>query len=90
MLPSAFLDIDSFGKTLLCDGINYDSFGKKNHLGLRVLYQYRYGLRNDVCEVHSCILPPFPKASTPRIRASQTFLTLTNFIEKSINIYNIK
>jgi hypothetical protein len=62
---------------------------KKNHLGLRVLYQYRYGLRNDVCEVHSCILPPFPKASTPRIRASQTFLTLTNFIEKSINIYNI-
>jgi hypothetical protein len=30
MLPSAFLHIDSFGKTLLCDGINYDSFGKKN------------------------------------------------------------
>jgi len=26
----------------------------------------------------------------PKIRVSQTFLTLTNFIEKSINMYNIK
>ena len=32
----------------------------------------------------------YPEASTPRIRASQTFLTLTNFIEKRINIYDIK
>jgi hypothetical protein len=30
------------------------------------------------------------KESIPRIRVSQTFLILTNFIEKSINIYDIK
>jgi len=30
------------------------------------------------------------KALTSRIRANQTFLTLTDFIEKSINIYDIK
>jgi len=36
------------------------------------------------------ILSPSLKASIPRIRASQTYLTLTNFIEKSINMYNIK
>ena len=36
------------------------------------------------------ILPPSTKESIPRIRASQTFLSLTNFIEKSNNIYNIK
>ena len=36
------------------------------------------------------ILPLSLKASIPRIRASQTLLSLTNFIEKSINIYNIK
>ena len=30
------------------------------------------------------------KASIPIIRVSQTCLTLTNFIEKSINMYNIK
>jgi hypothetical protein len=29
MLPYPFLDIDSFGKTLLCYGINLNSFGKK-------------------------------------------------------------
>ena len=31
-----------------------------------------------------------PSGSTPRIRVSKTCLTLTNFIEKSINIYDIK
>jgi hypothetical protein len=36
------------------------------------------------------ILPLSLKASTPKIRASQTFLSLTNFIKKSINISDIK
>ena len=36
------------------------------------------------------ILPLFLNKSIPRIRASQTFLSLTNFIEKSNNIYDIK
>jgi len=36
------------------------------------------------------ILPLSLKTSTSRIRASQTCLTLTNFIEKNINIYDIK
>ena len=30
------------------------------------------------------------KESIPRIRVSQTFLSLNNFIEKSNNIYDIK
>jgi hypothetical protein len=30
------------------------------------------------------------KESIPKIRVSQIFLTLTNFIEKNINIYDIK
>jgi len=30
------------------------------------------------------------KESIPRIRVSQTFLSLTNFIEKINNIYDIK
>jgi hypothetical protein len=30
------------------------------------------------------------KVSTPKIRINQTFLDLTNYIEKNINIYNIK
>jgi len=30
------------------------------------------------------------KPLTPKICASQTFLSLTNFIEKKINIYDIK
>ena len=42
------------------------------------------------CIKYRCILPLSLKASTLRIRVSQTFLTLTNFIEKSINIYHIK
>jgi len=33
---------------------------------------------------------PSTKESIPRIHASQTFLSLTNFIEKSNNIYDIK
>jgi hypothetical protein len=36
------------------------------------------------------ILPLSLKASILRIRFSQTYLTLINFIEKSINIYEIK
>jgi len=36
------------------------------------------------------ILPLSTKELIPRIRASQTFLSLTNFIEKSNNIYDIK
>jgi len=40
--------------------------------------------------ITNLILPLSLKASIPRIRASQTCLTLTNFIEKSINMYNIK
>jgi hypothetical protein len=36
------------------------------------------------------VLPLFLKGWIPRIRASQTFLSLTNFTEKSINIYDIK
>jgi len=36
------------------------------------------------------VLPPSTKESIPRICASQTFKSLTNFIEKSNNIYNIE
>jgi hypothetical protein len=36
------------------------------------------------------LLPPSPNKSIPRIRVSQIFLSLTNFIEKSINIYETK
>ena len=36
------------------------------------------------------VLPLSPNKSIPRIRASQTFLSLTNFIEKSNNIYVIQ
>ena len=51
-----------------------------------------------VTDVGSCsytksnnmILPLSPNKSIPRIRASQTFLSLINFIEKSNNIYIIK
>jgi hypothetical protein len=35
------------------------------------------------------LLPPSPNKSTPRIRTSQIILSLTNFIEKSNNIYDI-
>jgi hypothetical protein len=38
----------------------------------------------------SYILPLSLKASIPRIRAGQTFLSLTDFIEKMNNIYDIK
>ena len=36
------------------------------------------------------LLPPFMKKTIPIINVRQTFLTLTNFIEKNNNIYNIK
>ena len=36
------------------------------------------------------LLPLSPNKSIPRIRASQTFLSLTIFIEKTNNIYDIK
>ena len=36
------------------------------------------------------ILPSSQNKSIPKIRASQTFLSLTNFIEKSNNIYVIE
>jgi hypothetical protein len=36
------------------------------------------------------ILPLSPNKSIPIIHASQTFLSLINFIEKSNNIYDIK
>ena len=39
--------------------------------------------------VFTDILPSSPNKWIPRIRASQIFLSLTNFIEKSNNIYNI-
>jgi len=38
----------------------------------------------------SLILPPSTKESISKIHVSQTFLSLTNFIEKSNNIYDIK
>jgi len=50
--------------------------------------------RNYICifllNFTSLVLPLSLETSTPRIHASQNFLTLTNFIEKSINIYDIK
>jgi len=36
------------------------------------------------------IYPPSKKESISKIRVSQTFLNLTNFIKKSNNIYDIK
>jgi hypothetical protein len=36
------------------------------------------------------VLPLSLKASISRIRTGQTFLSLTNFIEKRNNIYDIK
>jgi hypothetical protein len=44
-------------------------------------------LRRDVWKN---LLLPSPNKSIPRIWASQTFLCLTNFIEKSNSIYGIK
>jgi hypothetical protein len=41
-------------------------------------------------EIESIILPLSPNKSNPRIRTSQTILSLANFIEKSNNIHDIK
>jgi len=39
---------------------------------------------------HIYTLPLFSNKLIPRIRVSQTFLSLTNFIEKNNNIYDIR